>query len=165
MECAELGLAFQEEVLRVARRVVTTDTPGQIWAKSFRVDATRSQDEPEPKAAYAPYNIHSVKPEVGDRFKSVEIALFGIGDIVLITEPGEVFSETAIRFRTKAQLMGYRTVMLVSYANYWLLYLPENDAFDEGGYEPGWAVTLNISRNFQQRVWELIEPGLMAHAP
>ena len=165
VECAELGLAFQDEVLRVARRVVTTDTPGQIWAESFRVDATKSQDEPEPKAAYAPYNIHSVKPEVGARFKSVEIALFGIGNIVLITEPGEVFSETAIRFRTKAQLMGYRTVMLVSYANDWLLYLPENDAFDEGGYEPGWAVTLNISRNFQQRVWELIEPGLMAHAP
>ncbi len=165
VECAELGLAFQEEVLRVARRVVTTDTPGQIWSKSFRVDATKAQDEPEPKAAYTPYNMDSVKPEVGDRLKSVEIALFGIGDIVLITEPGEVFSETAVRFRAGAQLMGYRTVMLVSYANDWLLYLPEYDAFDEGGYEPGWAVTLKISRNFQQRVWEIIEPGLMVHAP
>lgn len=164
-ECAELGLAFKEEVLRVARRIVTTDAPGQIWSESYRVDATKAQDEPEPKAAYAPYSMETERPDVGERFKSVEIALLGIGDIVLITEPGEVLSETAVRFRIRAQLMGYRSVMLVSYANDWLLYLPEFDTFDEGGYEPGWAVALNISRNFQQRVWDLIEPGLMAHAP
>ena len=51
------------------------------------------------------------------------------------------------------------------YVHDWLLYLPEFDTFDEGGYKPGWAVALNILRNFQQRVWKLIEPGLMAHAP
>ncbi len=164
-ECAELGRAFQAEVLRVARRIATTDAPGRIWSESCRVDATQAQDEPAPRPTYAPYPMEAERPDVGDRFQSVEVALLGIGDIVLITEPGEVFSETAVRFRARAQLMGYRTVMLVSYANDWLLYLPEFDAFDEGGYEPGWAVALNISRNFQQRVWDLIAPRLMAHAP
>ncbi len=164
-ECAELGRAFRNEVLRVSRRIRTTATPGPIWVESMRVDARRAPDEAEPAQTYVPYNFPSVQPVVGERFQSVEIALIGIGDSVLITEPGEVFSETAVRFRARAQLMGYRTVMLVSYANDWLLYLPEFDAFDEGGYEPGWAMSLHISRNFQQRVWEQIEPGLKAHAP
>ncbi len=164
-ECEELGRAFRDEVLRVSRRIQTTETPGRIWTESLRVNALKDADEAPPTKTYTPYNIPDVQPETGDRFKSVEIALIGIGDALLITEPGEVFSETAIRFRTKSQLMGYRTVMLVSYANDWLLYLPEYDAFDEGGYEPGWAVHLSISRHFQERVWELIEPSLQANAP
>ncbi len=54
--------------------------------------------------------------------RRVEIALLSMGAFVLITEPGEVFSETAVWFRARAQLMGYGTVMLVSYTNDWLLH-------------------------------------------
>ena len=165
-ECEELGRAFRDEVLRVSRRIATTGSPGPIWAESLRVDALKGSDEPAPVKAYTPHQqLLAERPMAGERFGSVEIALLGIGDTVLITEPGEVFSETAVRFRAGAQLMGYRTVMLVSYANDWLLYLPEFDAFDEGGYEPGWAVALQISRRFQERVWNLIEPRLRSRAP
>jgi hypothetical protein len=61
--------------------------------------------------------------------------------------------------------MGYKTPALVSYANGCLLYLPEPSAFPEGGYEPNWALSLGISKQFQPRVRQAIEPVLQAHAP
>jgi hypothetical protein len=51
-------------------------------------------------------------------------------------------------------------LVLVSYANGWFFYLPEPDAFIEGGYEPQWAATVNISRQYQERVWDAIKPVL-----
>src|SRR5690606_28680891 len=92
-----------------------------------------------------------------------EIMLMGIGDVLLLGQPGEVFSETAVNLRTNLRLMGVRTPMLVTYANGWLAYLPEPEAFDEGGYEPGWANRLGISRYFQQRVWDAVQPGVRPH--
>ena len=60
--------------------------------------------------------------------------------------------------------MGYKTPALVSYANGWLLYLPEPEAFAEGGYEVNWPVTLGISKQFQPRVRQAIEGILQKRA-
>jgi hypothetical protein len=85
--------------------------------------------------------------------------------MVLIGEPGEPFSQTAVNFKVRLRTLKYTTPALVGYANGWLVYLPEPEAFDEGGYEPGWAVRLGISRHFQARVWKAIEPILRDRAP
>jgi len=36
----------------------------------------------------------------------------------------------------------------------------EPAAFVEGGYEPNWAATINISRKYQARVWNAVKPSL-----
>ncbi len=56
--------------------------------------------------------------------------------------------------------MGYSTPVVVSYANGWMAYLPEPSAFPEGGYEVDWAVSLNISAQFQPRFRAAITPIL-----
>jgi hypothetical protein len=91
--------------------------------------------------------------------------ILGVGDLVLVGQPGEVFSETGVNLRVRMRNMGYKAPALVTYANGFLLYLPEPAAFPEGGYETNWAVALGISKNFQPRVWEAIEPVLKQHAP
>lgn len=83
---------------------------------------------------------------------------------MLVGEPGEVFGETAWKLKEHLRSLGYKTPALVSYANGWLAYLPEPGAFPEGGYEPHWAVSLNISKQFQPRVRAAIEPVLQKGA-
>jgi hypothetical protein len=90
--------------------------------------------------------------------------LLRAGDALLLGQPGEVFSQRAVTLKAKLRAMGYPTPMLVGYANGWLVYLPEPEAFDEGGYEPGWARRLGLSRHFQARVWEAVEPVLRQRA-
>jgi hypothetical protein len=80
--------------------------------------------------------------------------------VVLVTQPGEVFAETAWLLKAQLRAMGYSTPVLVSYANGWMAYLPEPSAFPEGGYEVDWAVSLNISAQFQPRFRAAITPIL-----
>lgn len=62
-----------------------------------------------------------------------EIMLVGLDEILLLGQPGEVFSEMAVTSRARLRLTDIGTPLLVSYANDWLAYLPEPEAFDEGG--------------------------------
>jgi hypothetical protein len=84
---------------------------------------------------------------------------------MLVTQPGEVFAETAWMLKAQLRSMGYVTPVLVSYANGWMAYLPEPSAFPEGGYEVDWAVSLNISAQFQLRVRAAVAPVLQARMP
>jgi hypothetical protein len=52
--------------------------------------------------------------------------------------------------------MGYPIPALVTYANGFLLYLPEPDAFPEGGYEVQWAESLGLSKQFQPHAWAAV---------
>jgi hypothetical protein len=154
-EVAELGQALAEEVLRVARRLETNASPGPLWSAQQVINAATGLDEfhPEPPA-WSLALVTEAPTGLTDDVIPAEIMLLGIGGTLLIGQPGEVFSETAVTLRTRLRTLGYRTPILVGYANGWLVYLPPPEAFDEGGYEPGWAVRLGISRHFQARVWE-----------
>lgn len=155
-EVAELAAAFAAEGERVAQRIHTQDVE-RLWCKRLTVDAARSSDEP-------------VMPVPEDRKRTPlfdeqgrilsEVMLLGIGDILLVGEPGEVFAETSVRLRTRLRLLGYRTPLLVSYTNGAIGYLPEPEAFDEGGYEPISPTLHGISRYYQQRVWEAVRAAL-----
>src|SRR5262245_52639281 len=94
-----------------------------------------------------------------------ELMMLCAGDLVLVSQPAEVFSETSIRLKTRLRAMGYRQPALVSYSNGILLYLPEPEDFPEGGYEVRWAVSLGLSSQFQPRAWAAVEPVLRRHAP
>ncbi len=157
-EVAELGEAFAEEALHVARGIRTDVPATPLWSEQVIVDAAAGPDEPRLEPEGLALALVTERPLISNEGTiPAEIMLLGVGDALLVGEPGEVFSQTAVNLRTRLRLYGYATPMLVGYANGWLVYLPEPEAFDEGGYEPGWAMRLGLSRHFQARVWEAVE--------
>ena len=162
-EVAELGAAYAAEVAHLARTIRTGAPVRPFWSEQVTIEAAAEPGEhlhrpPAPLAT-------EIVAGFDDQRIPAEIMMLGIGDLLLVGEPGEVFSETAVNIRMRLRHMGYRAPALASYSNGWLLYLPEPTAFLEGGYEPNWAATLNISRQFQARVWAAAEPILRQHAP
>jgi hypothetical protein len=160
-EVAELGTAYADAVAYVAQTITTMIPERPIWSEQVIVNGAAAPGE----------HPHRPKPPVLNEMMGsfdpqklpTEIMLFGLGDMVLVGEPGEVFSETAVNLRVWLRNMGYKAPMLVSYANGWYFYLPEPTAFIEGGYEPNWAATLNVSKQYQVKVWDAIKPVLQAH--
>lgn len=164
-EVAELGEAFSEEALYVARHIRTTEPAAPAWSAQVTVEALADPGESTFQPPPLSMALITEKPTaVTEHSIPAEVMLLQVGDMLLVGQPGEVFSQTAVRIKAALRRMGYVTPMLVTYANGWLAYLPEPDAFDEGGYEPGWPVRLGISRNIQPRVWEAIEPILRQRA-
>ena len=159
-EVAELGGAFVAQVIRVANAIKSSNPTQPLWSQQVTVNATADPDEPRPEPPAWSLVLKAEVPKNAAGEIIAEIMLLGLGGLVLIGQPGEVFSETSVRLRADLRGLGYSTPLLVSYANDWLAYLPEPDAFDEGGYEPGWAVRLGISSHFQARVWAAIGPLL-----
>lgn len=161
-EVAELGDAFAEEVAYVASRIATSPT-GKLWSEQVTVNAAAAPDE------------HPVKPNpvllterpgfMDPDNIPAEIMLLQVGDLMLVTQPAEVFAETAIGLKIQLRALGYPTPALVTYTNGFLLYLPEPDAFPEGGYEVQWAVSLGLSKDFQTKFRQAITPIVEQHRP
>lgn len=161
-EVAELGDAVAAEVLHLCRTITTTPTVPALWATQITVDATAAATD-YPQRVKPP--LQEDLPEIADdQAIAVEVQLMHIGDVVLVTQPGEVFAETAWLLKAHLRAMGYTTPVLVSYANGWMAYLPEPSAFPEGGYEVDWAVSLNISAQFQPRFRVAVTPILQQRA-
>jgi neutral ceramidase len=161
IECETLARAYSAEVMRVWRRIgMSSALP--VWTERVEVEAAVGADEPP--AQGVPLGLSSILAEEIGASIRLDIRLVGIGSAVLLGQPGEVFSQTALGFRAHAQRMGYRYPMLISYANGSYAYLPPEDAFPEGGYEVSWALGLGISRYTQNRIAEAIEPLLRRHA-
>ncbi|NPV06934.1 MAG: hypothetical protein HPY83_03090 [Anaerolineae bacterium] len=155
-EVDELAAAFAREAAHVARTIQTHDVE-RVWSRRLIVDAARSPDEP-----VMPVETTRQMPSLLDDQGRIlsEVMLFRMDGTLLVGQPGEVFSETAARLRTRLRLMGYHTPLLVSYANGSIGYLPEPEAFDEGGYEPTSPTLRGVSRYYQQRVWEAVRAAL-----
>lgn len=161
-EVAELGEAFAEEVAYTASRITTTAS-GALWSEHVTVNAAAEPGEhptmPNPM-------LITERPDIPDPNNiPADIMLLGIGDLTLVSQPAEVFAETAIRLKVHLRALGYKIPALVSYANGILLYLPEPEDFPEGGYEVQWAVSLGLSKQFQPRFRAAIEPVVQKHAP
>jgi hypothetical protein len=162
-EVAELGAAFAEEVSYIASRITTRNALPTIWSEQVTVNAAAAPDEFPDRPAPP---LITERPVVDDSGHiPAELMMLRIGDLMLVTQPAEVFTETAIRLKIRLRAMGYRQPALVSYANGILLYLPEPEDFPEGGYEVRWAVSLGLSSQFQPRAWQAIEPVLRRRAP
>jgi hypothetical protein len=157
-EAAELGAAFAEEVAYIARRITTAPLSTPIWAEQVTVNAAADPGEHPAQPNMA---LVLERPDILDASHiPAELMMLGVGDMLLVTQPAEVFAETAINWKVWLRAMGYKIPALVTYTNGFLLYLPEPDAFPEGGYEVNWAVTLGLSKQFQPRAWQAIEPVL-----
>jgi neutral ceramidase len=162
VECETLALAVNAEVLRVWRTIPTSDELS-IDVKRVIVNGAADPDEPRlPMEGFIGKYQHLLQPE-DDGTLSVEVTLMRLGSALLMTQPGEVFSETAIEFRKRAQQMGYAYPWLISYANGSYAYLPPDNAFEEGGYEVELALRVGLSRRLQDRITDAVYPILKRH--
>jgi neutral ceramidase len=162
LECETLARAYNAEMMRVWK-AIQTEASLPMWIEKIIVNCASGADEPAPLGLPPEYKGYI--PEIKDGVIPMEIMLLGIGKAVLVTQAGEVFSETAVNLRKQAQQMGYGFPWLVSYANGSYAYLPPSNAFDEGGYEVQWARRYGLSRYMQDRITEAITPILEAHKP
>jgi neutral ceramidase len=162
VECETLARAVNTEVLKVWRAIPTSS---ELSIDVSRVVVNGAADAKEPRLSLegflAKYR-HLLQP-ADDGSLPVEVTLVRLGSAVLMTQPGEVFSETAVEFRKRAQQMGYAFPWLVSYSNGSYAYLPPNNAFEEGGYEVELALRVGLSRKLQDRITEAILPILKSH--
>ncbi len=162
LECETLAHAYSAEVMRVYQ-AVELSAQVSVWVERIIVNGAVGADEPPGEGLPEAYN--AVLPEISAGNIPIEILVTGIGSAVMVSQPGEVFSETAVQFRKSAQQMGYACPWLVSYANGSYAYLPPANAFDEGGYEVSWARRYGLSRHLQDRITEAILPILKRHIP
>jgi len=128
-----------------------------IWSQQVTVKAAAGPDEAIVGTPLRAQSIAGFESLAASGFPA-EIMLLAIGDAMLVGQPGEVFSETAVTLKTRLRALHYRTPMLVSYANGWLSYLPEPEDFPEGGYEIARAHGNGVSRYFQPQVWQALQP-------
>jgi len=159
-EAETIGRAYAAEVLRVWRSVnASADVP--LWTEQIVVNGAVGPDEPPGEGL--PPEYKAIVPEIQSGNIPLEIMVIGIDNAVLVSQPGEVFSETAVELRKAGQQMGYAFPVLVSYANGSYAYLPPANAFSEGGYEVQWARKYGLSRHLQNRIAEAILPILQRH--
>ncbi len=162
VEAETLARAVNAEAMRVWKSIELSVDVG-MWAERVIVNGAAGPDEPPGEGLSPEYR--RLLPEVQEGSIPMEIMLVGIGPAVMVSQPGEVFSETAVELRKTCQQMGYGFPWLVSYANGSYAYLPPANAFNEGGYEVGWARRVGLSRHLQDRISDAILPVLQAHAP
>ena len=149
-EVAELGTAFAGEVLKVYNTIVTSGLIVPIWSEQLNLDAAAAPD-------YATDTQNSAQVPA-------EIMLLAVNGILFFGQPGEVFSETSVWWRSHLRSMGYRTPMIIGHANGWLSYLPEPADFLEGGYEIQRAQGEGTHSQFQQIVRREVRSVLRRHA-
>jgi hypothetical protein len=133
-EAEVIGLALAQEVGKVARGLATQEPDGVPWSAQAMINHLDEGEE------------------------LLETQALGIGDFGLVSQPGEVFVESALATKAGLRRLGYRYPWLVSYANDWRFYLAPKAAFAEGGYEVNHALRQHHSPQLQQRFWAGIEP-------
>ncbi len=110
-EVEEIGQAVGDQIVTVASAIQTQLPPNAPWCFDAYVNHLEESEE------------------------LIETFAMGIGDFILVGEPGEMYVETGLDLKAKVRLSGYRFPWVVSYANDWQAYLSPEAAFPEGGYE------------------------------
>jgi hypothetical protein len=160
IEAETIARAYSAEVRRVWRGIQThSDAP--LWVERVTVDGHVGTDEPQPEGL-SPAHQGVLPIALAEH---MEIVMVGVGRVVLASQPGETFSETAVEFRKTCQQMGYAYPIMISYGNGAFAYLPPANAFLEGGYEISWPLKLGISRYVQDRIMAAMLPILEQHVP
>ncbi len=87
-------------------------------------------------AGWAEASLRMLNDGGGPESVSVGLQVIRIGDVVLVTHPGEAFCEYGLAFRK----MTSHAVLPVAYANGNIGYIPTAEAYKEGGYEVDGAI-------------------------
>jgi hypothetical protein len=154
-EAENLGKAVAAEVLRVHHGIASRDVTN-FWTRSVTIG---EKHQTVGASAEDPWQGRGdrVRPRIGPN-QPVGVTVVGIDgpDIVLVGQPGEVFSETGVDLRRQLRKAGVRYPFVVGYTNGWRAYLPPARAFHEGGYEVLWAVEMGTSDTLQEEICDAV---------
>ncbi|MEO1644741.1 MAG: hypothetical protein AAFR67_06110 [Chloroflexota bacterium] len=157
VECETIARAYNATLKRVWRTISLIDAP-TLSTTSLSISAVLADDEPPTQEL--PAVLQRFLPDISQETMALDIRVIQIAETIIITQPGEVFSETAVNLRKMCQQMGYKHAISISYANGSYGYLPPENAFAEGGYEVMWALGLGISHHLQTRIQSAIRDYL-----
>lgn len=160
LEAETLARAYSAEVMRVWR-TLTPNSNAPLWTERVIVDGSLAPDEPPPSGMTEGHRKLLRDFDV----TAIEVTMLGIGEVVILGQPGEVFTENAVEFRKLCHQLGYLYPFFVSYANGSFAYMPPANAFAEGGYEVDWPLRLGLSRYVQDRIAAATRPVLERRRP
>lgn len=167
IEAETIAIAYNAEVMRVWRSIETANE-SELWVDHVSVNAVPDDDEvPIPDTPQMRRSRERFKRILNDAIENdleIDIMMVGIGDALLVGQPGETFSENSVALRKLCQQMGIKHPVLVSYANGWFSYLTPENAYAEGGYEVEVVQSLGLSRRIQDRISAAILPYLKDRA-
>lgn len=127
--CRIIGRSLGAEALKGLRSVPTSgDIPleairNEIQFPAKRIEVSDNQDNANP----------------AQEIITTEIQLLRLGDICILGLPGEVLAEVGFQIRKRSNL---DKLVLVSLCNDAIGYVCHQEAYEEGGYEPGSATHL-----------------------
>ena len=87
--------------------------------------------------------------KIGRESLSSEIQVVSLGDIALVSIPGELFVEYGLEIKKKSP---FPHTFIIGYANDYVGYIPTLEAFQEGGYE----VRLGLASKLDPKAGEMI---------
>jgi len=140
-EVEEIGQAVGSQIVYVANAIQTQPPPSAPWSFDAYVNHLEEGEE------------------------NIETFALGIGDFILVGEPGEMYVETGLDLKAKVRKSGYRFPWVVTYANDWQAYLSPEAAFAEGGYEVEMSKMHKHSPHIQDRLWEALSQGIPQAVP
>ncbi|MCB0045163.1 MAG: neutral/alkaline non-lysosomal ceramidase N-terminal domain-containing protein [Caldilineaceae bacterium] len=102
----------------------------------------------------SPWHLQLWVNHLEDGEALIETSAIGIGDFVMIAQPGEIFVESGLALKSELRRRGYRYPWVISYADDWQFYLTPANVFHEGGYEVERARDMNHSPDLPDRLLE-----------
>jgi neutral ceramidase len=126
---SRIGKALGGEVLR---RLQFVSTSGDIALKALKKQVILPIKKDLPAERIRDVN----KPE---EILTTEIQVLRMGDIYILGLPGEVLVEIGLEIKKRS---GIENLFIISLSNDACGYVCLSQAYDEGGYEPGWGTNL-----------------------
>lgn len=126
---SRIGKALGGEVLRRLQFVSTSD--------DIALKATKKQIVLPIKKDLPPERLRD--PNKPEEIIATEIQVLRIGDIYILGLPGEVLVEIGLEIKKRADI---KKLFIISLSNDACGYVCHSQAYDEGGYEPGWGTNL-----------------------
>ncbi len=126
---SRIGKALGGEVLRRLQFVSTSD--------DFTLKALKKSVTLPIKKDLPPERISD--EDKAKKALTTEIQVLRIGDIYILGLPGEVLVEVGLEIKKKA---GIENLFIISLSNDACGYVCLSQAYEEGGYEPGWGTNL-----------------------
>jgi hypothetical protein len=126
---ARIGKALGGEVLR---RIQFVSTSGDITLNALKKQVTFPIKKNLPAERIT--DLDNAKKTL-----TTEIQVLRIGDIYILGLPGEVLVEVGLEIKKES---GIENLFIISLSNDACGYVCHSQAYDEGGYEPGWGTNL-----------------------
>ncbi|MCJ7673773.1 MAG: neutral/alkaline non-lysosomal ceramidase N-terminal domain-containing protein [Sedimentisphaerales bacterium] len=127
--CQQIGKALGAEALRKLQLVSTS---GDVTLKAIRKEIKLPTKK-------APSEDKTAKNSKTTDYVNTEIQVLKLGDIYILGLPGEILVELGLEIKKRA---GLENLFVVSLSNDAIGYVCHDQAYEEGGYEPGSATNL-----------------------